>query len=110
MTDSRAVRALTDVVAVEEYAPGMSKVVTWSDEYILDTRGDGCNCPDAKHNLGPGEHCKHEVSVMLAGFEDAPTPYIDEVRERESPEVCRHTSGALPCWDCYTGDESEARA
>lgn len=110
MNDSRAVRALTDIVAVKSYAPGMCKVVSWSDEYILDMRGEGCACPDAKHNLESGEHCKHQYAAMLAGYEDAPTPYIDETRERTSPEVCRHTSGQLPCWDCYEGRDVEAKA
>jgi len=62
--DKRAVRSLTDVVAVERVAPGMVRVVTWSDAYHVDARHDGCNCPDKQYNL-EGGHCKHELAAML---------------------------------------------
>lgn len=107
MTDDRAVRALTDVVAVEEYAPGMARVVTWSDDYILDTRGEGCNCPDKEYHDAPV--CKHEYAAMLATNSDYPTPYVTEIMEREDGE-CTHTSGDLPCFDCFEGSEDTAEA
>lgn len=35
---ARVVRALTDIVAVEQQAPDIVRVITVSDEYIVDTR------------------------------------------------------------------------
>lgn len=108
MTNSRAVRALTDITAVENYAPGMARVVSWSDEYILDLRGEGCACPDKEYN--DTDTCKHEYAAMLATTEYAPTPYVSETRERTSPEVCTHSPGELPCFECYDGRDSEVEA
>jgi len=66
-SEKRAVKALTDVVAVEQYAPGMVRVVTWSDSYIVDARGGGCNCPDKEYNIHESDasQCKHEQAAML---------------------------------------------
>jgi hypothetical protein len=72
----RAERACTDVVAVEDLAPGLKQVTTWGDTYVVDARGSGCNCPDKQYNDAP--MCKHEVSAILADRDDLPTPFITE--------------------------------
>lgn len=79
----RAVRALMDVVAVERLAPGMVRVVTWSDAYVVDARGEGCACPDKEYNLDGEGRCKHEIAAMLATT-DTPAPYTptDSLMER----------------------------
>ena len=74
--DDRAERALTDVVAVENIAPGMVRVVTWSDAYPVDARDAGCNCPDKEYNDVP--MCKHELAAVVADRDDLPTPFITE--------------------------------
>lgn len=80
--EDRAVRALTDVVAVETIAPGMVRVVTWSDAYTVDARDAGCNCPDKQYN--EPDMCKHEYSALIADRDDAPTPFTvtDNLSER----------------------------
>jgi hypothetical protein len=75
MTDDRAVRALEDVVAVEELAPGLVRVVTWADAYEVDARGDGCRCPDKEYHDTPT--CKHEMAALLATSDRYPSPYVD---------------------------------
>lgn len=85
---TRAASALEDVVAVERLAPGMVRVVTWSDAYPVDARGEGCMCPDKQYNLGPGELCKHHVAAMLAtGDLPAPFDVVDSLDERPEPET-----------------------
>jgi hypothetical protein len=79
MTDDRAENALADVVAVERMAPGMCRVVTWSDAYPVDVRGGGCNCEDKQYNLAPGEKCKHDRAAMLAMSDRYPTPFVTDV-------------------------------
>jgi hypothetical protein len=65
-----------DVVAVETVAPGLVKVVSWSDAYHVDVRGDGCNCKDQQYNLAPDEECKHHHAAMLAMSDRYPSPCI----------------------------------
>ena len=81
MTEDRAIRAIEDVVAVEDLGPGMARVVTWSDSYVVDMRDGGCNCADKKYNHAP--MCKHEASALIANSDDYPDPYIrDSLDER----------------------------
>jgi hypothetical protein len=110
MSDDRAERALTDVVAVERMAPGMVKVVTWSDAYVVDTRDAGCNCPDKQYNLPPGERDKHEYAALLAMSDRYPAPGIvtDNLDKRavadggERPDDCECRSDVvLPCASCW---------
>lgn len=58
MTKNRAAAAFEEVVAVEEHAPDMARVVTVSDCYVVDVRGGTCECPDFQYNLERAE-CKH---------------------------------------------------
>ena len=71
----RAERACTDVVAVEDLAPGMKRVVTFGGAYVVDARDGGCLCPDAEYNPEQGP-CKHHLAAMLAERDDLPTPFI----------------------------------
>jgi hypothetical protein len=73
-THDRAVNALLDVVAVEDVAPGLVRVVTWSDAYVVDARDAGCRCPDKQYNLTPDADCKHEHAAALA-TSDLPAPW-----------------------------------
>jgi hypothetical protein len=97
--DARAVRALTDVVAVEEYAPGMARVVTFSDAYFIDARGDGCACPDQQYNLGPGELCKHQIAAIIADSDHLPTPFVEHIEERPTA-LADGGSEEHSCGDC----------
>ena len=74
-TVDRIANAYRDVVDVEQVAPGLSRVTTWSDAWIVDARGDGCNCPDKQHNLSRSLSCKHEVSAEAADRDDLPSPW-----------------------------------
>ncbi|WP_135363432.1 hypothetical protein [Halosimplex halophilum] len=70
---SRAVAALTDVVAVEREAPGMVSVVSVSDEYVVDVRGERCECPDMQYHLEGEGRCKHIHAARIAtGVVDVP--------------------------------------
>ena len=123
-TDDRAVRALMDVVGVEEVDPGLMRVTTWSDEYFVDARGEGCTCPDKEYHLEPGEHCKHHVAAILATRDDLPTPFqTGDLRTRavtdggtqtelvddadandERPDDCDCadlSADRLPCFPCF---------
>lgn len=106
MTDDRAVRALEDVVAVEEVAPGLVRVVTFADAYHIDARGEGCACPDKKYNEAP--RCKHEHAAILADYDHLPTPYLRDVESRptaladggEECERCTELPEGWQCWPC----------
>lgn len=113
MPSDRAENALADVVAVERMAPGMVRVVTWSDAYPIDARGEGCNCPDNQYNLVENAKCKHEHAAMLAMSEEYPTPFIvrDDLDRRavadggERPDDCdcseEQDDDGLPCFACF---------
>lgn len=77
--DARAVRALTDVIATEQAAPGLMRVVTWSGEYHVDARDAGCPCPDKQHN--DPIMCKHQYSAVIADSDNLPDPYIHDISE-----------------------------
>jgi len=111
MTDERAERSLTDVVAVETVAPGMVNVVTWSDAYVVDARDAGCNCPDKQYQEPP--MCKHEYAALVSDTDTLPTPFTvtDNLNERvaadggERPDDCdcteRMAAEDLPCFHCF---------
>lgn len=96
MTDeTRVERALSDVVAVERLAPGLVNVVTWSDSYVVDARGEGCTCPDKQYNLQPGEKCKHHAAALMATT-DTPAPFdvVDSLSEHGGPTPILTDGGA----------------
>jgi len=82
--EQRALRACTDVLAVEETAPGMVRVVALTDAYVVDARGDGCYCPDKEYHEPP--MCKHDYAAVLSDT-DLPTPFmvVENVDERTDP-------------------------
>jgi len=84
---SRAVAALKDVVAIEDVAPGMVKVVTWSDAYIVDAREGRCECPDQQYNLDGDERCKHWIAALLATDDRRPAPWdvVDDLDQGPEP-------------------------
>lgn len=61
--ERRDVKALTETLLVldDEYdETGVYEVVTTEDKrYRVDAHERSCTCPDAEHNLGPDEACKH---------------------------------------------------
>jgi hypothetical protein len=111
--DGRAVRAVEDVVAVESLAPGMVRVVSWSDSYVVDARGEGCACPDKEYNDAP--RCKHEHAALLATSDKYPSPYVTStvadtprvMADGGECEACAALPEGVPCADCYiTGRKS----
>ena len=66
MSEKRVIRALLDVVAVDEIAPGMHRVTSWGGSYVVDARDGGCECPDMTHNDPPGGMCKHHWAALMA--------------------------------------------
>lgn len=84
----RAIRACSDVLAVEMFAPGMCRVVTLGGAYTVDARGTGCTCPDMQYNLkDTGNLCKHHAAATLATRDDLPTPFLvrESLTERTDP-------------------------
>jgi len=69
----RILAALTDVVAVEDEAPGMLRVVTLSDEYVVDARHEACECGDYQYRLDGDGRCKH-LWHALAVADQIPLP------------------------------------
>ena len=122
----RAVAALEDVVAVERIAPGLLRVVTWSDAYPVDARGAGCNCPDKQYN--EPERCKHELGALLA-TSDLPTPFtvtdnlsdrvatdgmgVSDAGPNDRPpadavcEDCERLPDDFPCVSCVISGDKE---
>jgi len=117
MTDAdRAVRAFEDVVAVETLAPGMVRVVTWSDAYPVDARNAGCNCPDKQYNL-EGGMCKHELAALASDVAALPSPGIqtDALGRRTATdggecEDCAELPDDFPCAECYIKEGEEINA
>jgi len=78
LDEGRAIRALTDVVAVEyDEEAEMYRVVTWSDVYHAIPEEGQHLCPDRKHN--DIDLCKHLIAVEVARGRidiDVPEPFI----------------------------------
>jgi len=116
--DDRAIRALTDVVAVEEYAPEMVRVITFADAYFIDARGEGCACPDQQYNLDPGEMCKHQLAALVADYDHLPTPYTTHIDTRptaladggDTCEDCAALPDGWPCATCFIEQGAEITA
>lgn len=106
-TTDRAIRSLTDVAAVEQIAPGMVRVVTWSDCYVVDARGGGCNCPDKQYNE-PGT-CKHEYAARLFDGDTVDRPTVDDDLSTASQQVATDGGTDRPvdceCMDEYVDDD-----
>jgi hypothetical protein len=114
-SEKRAVKALTDVVAVEQYAPGMVRVVTWSDAYIVDARGGGCNCPDKEYNIheSTASSCKHEQAAMLYDSDTVQSLTVDDDLSTPSASASQQVAtdggnvrpAGCGCMDEYTLDD-----
>ena len=81
---SRAIASFLDVVAVEHYGPGMVRIVSWSDSYIIDVRERRCECPDMEYQLEGEGNCKHVWAALVATDEiDAPGhELVDDLTQR----------------------------
>lgn len=85
---SRAFSAYGDVVAVEKDAPGVVRVVTWSDQYVVDVRHERCECDDMQHNLTGDGRCKHLHAARIATDQapaPAPWPLTDDLSHGPEP-------------------------
>ena len=110
----RVESAYKDVLAVEHHAPGMCKVVTWNDAYIVDARHGVCQCKDYEYNLDGGEKgdCKHLIAAKDATDQ---LPFqtfelVESVNERAvmadggRPDGCNCPEGhelETPCFQCF---------
>jgi len=98
--------------------------VTWSDSYVVDARGGGCNCPDKEYNIHESDasKCKHEQAAMLYDSDmvqsltvddDLSTPSVDSSADKqvatdggnERPVDCDcmdsyKLDDPLPCFPC----------
>jgi len=65
MTAPRDVRALSELLAVYEFVPGLYWVYSEEGrEYTVDAESGSCTCPDARYNVPEGG-CKHARRVAL---------------------------------------------
>jgi hypothetical protein len=99
-TPDRAASALLDVVAIERMAPGMVRVVTWSDAYTVDVFHERCECPDMKHHLDGDGRCKHVHAARLVS-EQTDLPAVWDVSDDLSPEPDRLAAEPLPDFEDY---------
>lgn len=66
-TESRAIRAIEEVLAIEHAGTGQVTVYTWSGTgYFVDVTDRICECPDYRDNLGGRGWCKHIVAALVA--------------------------------------------
>jgi len=134
--EQRALRACTDVLTVEKTAPGMVRVVTLTDAYMVDAREAGCYCPDKEYHKPP--MCKHDYAAVLSDT-DLPTPFmtVENVDERTDPafdlevpdrigkdkqltafadggelkcDECAELPEGWPCAECFIYDEESITA
>jgi hypothetical protein len=118
--DSRSERALCEYMTVLPVAPDVCSVTTESgSEYRVDARAGRCECPDARHNLGPSEACKHERRVAFAtGARPIPTDLAETGRidpalgehVDATPVLALPDGGAVPVdGESERGDDSQGR-
>jgi hypothetical protein len=115
MTAPRDCRALSELLAVYEFAPAMYWVYSEEGrEYTVDAETRACTCPDAQYN-DPKGGCKHARRVALwRGDEQIPAwvnleavdPLLVEHLELEDPSgnsghggVPRHDDGEVTAGD-----------
>ena len=99
--EDRALRAYTDVLAVEhDTDAGLIRVLTLSDVYLLIPEEGLHQCGDRDYNNV--DLCKHVIAAEITrGRLDAPTGWmvVDDFEDGGCTE-CRQLDG-LPCADCY---------
>jgi len=85
------------------------RVVTWSDCYVVDARGGGCNCPDKQYNE-PGT-CNHEYAARLFDGDTVDRPTVDDDLSTASAAQQVATDGGndrpvdCECMDEYVDDD-----
>jgi hypothetical protein len=104
MTDDRAVRALEDVVAVEEMAPGMVQVTTWTGVHTVDARDGGCDCEDKEYHNPP--MCYHEYAALIATSDRYPSPYVDAT-DAGTPTVMADGGVSADSWRVVDHDNND---
>lgn len=90
----RVLGSLTDVVAVEKHAPGMVRIITISDAYVVDARNEVCECPDFEYNLDGDGRCKHLWRALLETDQLPLAPFVGLDSDLEEP-------APLPDFDDY---------
>jgi hypothetical protein len=92
----RFAAALTEYMAVlpEEGvaadAPGLYAVVSQSgSQYIVDTEGRSCDCPDARHR---DRTCKHQIRALVASGEWPVPGWVE--RDAVDDQLGLHCEGA----------------
>ena len=135
--EERAIRAFTDVLAVEwDNDAGMGRIVTLSDSYMAVPELQQHNCPDREYHLDGEGICKHLAALEITrGKIDAPEGWltVENLDERTDPEFeierpprigRNHTFGAFtdggetcdecaalpddfPCAECATSGNRE---
>ncbi len=76
-------------------ADGLVLVCSQSgSEYVVDLEGGRCTCPDAQHNLGPDEACKHETRARFATGRE-PLPAAAVAALDVDPNLGAHTDASL---------------
>jgi len=126
--EQRAIRAFTDVLAVEwDDESGVANIVTLSDSYMAVPELRQHNCPDREYHLDGEGMCKHLAALEITrGNIDAPEGWlsVENLDERTDPEFeierpprmgRNHTFGAftdggetdeLPDFEDYTMTEN----
>ncbi len=87
----RVEASYTDVVSVEHHAPGMCKVVTIRDSYIVDARHETCECPDFEYHLDGNGRCKHLYASLRETDQLPVSPILgldDDLDECSNPVAC----------------------
>ena len=109
--EKRALRAYTDVLAVEhDPDAGLVRVVTLSDSYLLVPDGGLHQCGDREYNNI--ELCKHVVACEVTrGNIDAPAGWLEvEDLDDGGCSECRALPEGFPCADCYINGDAEMEA
>lgn len=101
-TEERALRAYTDVLAVEWDADaGLARIVTLADSYLAVPEEGQHLCPDREYR--DVDRCKHVWAIdATRGQIDAPAGWlvVADLDEREECD-CDDLPDGLPCWSCY---------
>lgn len=108
--EDRALRAFTDVLAVEhDEDAGLLRVVTLSDCYLLVPDGGLHQCGDREYH--GVDLCKHVAACEITrGHIDAPEGWmVVEDFDDGGCMDCRSLDG-LPCADCYINQDAAAEA
>jgi len=62
----RIASAFEECPVVEHTAPGMVRVISFTDVYRVDVRSEVCECPDFQYHLDGHGRCKHVIAALVA--------------------------------------------